>query len=276
MSKIPTLREICRKLDCQEKTKGGICWFECNTKADKTVIIFHGVTGGKIDMMPLAERYVGFGYAVYSVDLPGHGGSVRPELNSYDDLSDWLMRVFGEIGRMPDLIISNSFASSIVYHALRTGKIPQKTKVILACPTPDPSNLADVLQKLSNRLPDRFGWNSYNSKVAQDIRTRVLLQTKKKEAWQWLRESESYKKSTLSLRDANILSTLLYEQNPYKKGVDEKMQERITVLMGGKDNVVTKQTPDIMHQLLPEARFIAAPKAGHILHFEAVENYPET
>lgn len=46
--------------------------------------------------------------------------------------------------------------------------------------------------------------------------------------------------------------------------------------MGGKDNVVTKQTPDIMHQLLPEARFIAAPKAGHILHFEAVENYPET
>lgn len=167
MSKIPTLREICRKLDCQEKTKGGICWFECNTKVDKTVIIFHGVTGGKIDMMPLAERYVGFGYAVYSVDLPGHGGSVRPELNSYDDLSDWLMRVFGEIGRMPDLIISNSFASSIVYHALRTGKIPQKTKVILACPTPDPSNLADVLQKLSNRLPDRFGWNSYNSKVAR-------------------------------------------------------------------------------------------------------------
>ena len=30
-----------------------------------------------------------------------------------------------------------------------------------------------------------------------------------------------------------------------------------------------------MHELLPEARIISVPAAGHILHFEALEAYPE-
>ena len=88
MPEIPTLRQIYEKLGCQEKTAGGVCWFECNTSADKAVILFHGVTGGKIDMVPLAERYVNFGYAVYAIDLPGHGGSVQPPLNTYDARTD--------------------------------------------------------------------------------------------------------------------------------------------------------------------------------------------
>lgn len=62
------------RLGCEEQTKHGVCWYECNTTADKVAYIFHGVTGNKLDMIPLAERYVGFGYAVYLVDLPGHGG----------------------------------------------------------------------------------------------------------------------------------------------------------------------------------------------------------
>ena len=130
MPEIPTLRQIYEKLGCQEKTAGGVCWFECNTSADKAVILFHGVTGGKIDMVPLAERYVNFGYAVYAIDLPGHGGSVQPPLNTYDDLADWLVEDLARLGRTPDLIVSNSYSSSIVYHALRTEKIPKNTKVI--------------------------------------------------------------------------------------------------------------------------------------------------
>ena len=78
-SSIPTLRMLRDKLGCKEKTEHGVCWYECNTSADKVAFIFHGVTGNKLDMIPLAERYVGFGYAVYLVDLPGHGGSIRPE-----------------------------------------------------------------------------------------------------------------------------------------------------------------------------------------------------
>ena len=183
MSKIPTLRQIYEKLGCQEKTAGGVCWFGCNTSADKAVILFHGVTGGKIDMVPLAERYVNFGYAVYAIDLPGHGGSVCPQLNSYDDLVDWFTNALTCIGRTPDVIISNSYASSMVYHALRTEKIPRNTKVIMACPTPKMTLVADTMQLLSNLLLNaRFGWAIYNSRPIQIFRTNVLIKSRNHEA----------------------------------------------------------------------------------------------
>lgn len=273
MAKIPTLRQIYQKLDCQEKTKYGICWIQCNTKSSKTVAIFHGVTGGKIDMMPLAERYVGLGYAVYAFDLPGHGGSKMLPFRTYDDMADWMMRALGYLSRPINILISNSFSSSIVYHAMRKELLSESTKVIMGCPTPDSSRLADVLQSLSNHLPHKLGWFVYNSKPAQKIRVAAALQTRREDAWQWLSESERYKKETLTLDDSNTLTTLLYRQNPYQ-GVISNIYD-VSIVIGGKDNIITARTPEIVCQLIPHAQLIIVPEAGHILHFEAVEQYPE-
>lgn len=273
MAKIPTLWQIYQKLDCQEKTKDGVCWIQCNTRSSKAVAIFHGVTGGKIDMMPLAERYIGLGYAVYAFDLPGHGGSKMLSFRSYDDMADWMTRALDCLGRPINVLISNSFSSSIVYHLMRKELLPESMKIIMGCPTPDPSRLADVLQSLSNHLPHKLGWSTYNSKPAQKIRVAVLLQTKREDAWQWLSESERYKKETLTLDDSNVLTTLLYRQNPYQ-GVISDVYD-VSIVMGGKDNVVTSRTLEIVHQLMPHAQLIIAPEAGHILHFEAVDQYPE-
>ena len=276
MSEIPTLRELYDELGCRDQTVDGVCWLERNTGADKTAILFHGVTGGKIDMVPLAERYVNFGYSVYAIDLPGHGGSVRPQLNNYDDLADWFTNALARIGRTPDVIISNSYASSMVYHALRTEKIPRNTKVIMACPTPKMTLVADTMQLLSNLLLNaRFGWAIYNSRPIQIFRTNVLIKSRNHEAYRWLLESESYKKATVGLRDSEVLTTLLYRQNPFVSGVPRTDQQRVTVILGGKDNVANSKTNDIMRQLMPEAQFINLPAAGHILQFEAVDSYPD-
>lgn len=275
MSKIPSLKQIYTNLGCQEKIVDGVCWFECNTNADKVIIISHGVTGGKIDMVPLCKKYVELGFAVYAVDLPGHGGSVMPEANDYDDLTRWLTKVLRVIDRKPDAIIGNSFSSSIVYHALRTGKISKSTKVVMACPTPDQSRLADFLQGLSSHLPSKFAWEVYNTKPVQRIRmaSALKIRPRREDAWEWLFESESGKKSSLALEDSNTLTTMLYEKNPYIKGVSEDYD--ITVIIGSKDNIITSKTREIMKGLLPAATFITAPGAGHILHFEAVDSYPE-
>lgn len=273
MGKIPTLRQIYQSLGCQEKSQAGICWLQCNTEAKKTVAIFHGVTGSKIDMAPLAKRYANFGYAVYVFDLPGHGGSRMQDFRSYDDLGVWLIKALSCIGRPVDVLISNSFSSSIVYHALHTKLLPRRTKIIMACPTPDPSKLSDTLQSLSNHLPHELGWNIYNSKPVQKIRVAIALQTDKEEARQWLRESERYKKTTLTLTDSNILTTLLYRQNPYRGVISDKYD--VTIIAGDKDNVVTPRTPEVMQQLVPHAQLIKVVGVGHILHFEAVDSYPK-
>ena len=54
----------------------------------------------------------------------------------------------------------------------------------------------------------------------------------------------------------------------------EEAQQRITVIIGDKDNIINAKAVEIMHELLPRARFVTAPGAGHLLHLEAIEYYP--
>lgn len=274
-SSIPTLRMLRDKLGCKEKTEHGVCWYECNTSADKVAFIFHGVTGNKLDMIPLAERYVGFGYAVYLVDLPGHGGSIRPEINTYSDLDDWFVEVTTRVNRSPHLIIGTSFSSSILYHALSARLIPPQTKIILGCPTPDVSRLSSCAYQLFSKTPEALGWDIYNFRISQYIRALFALKTRRSDARLWLRESERSKKRSLTLRDGLSLSALLCDQNPYIAEVPTEYQDDIIIIIGDKDNVITSRTSVIMRRLLPEALIISVPNAGHLLQFEAVGSYPD-
>ena len=265
----PSLRQIAKTLGCEERQRNGICWLECNTSANKVAVVVHGVTGGKIDMMPLAEQYVRAGYAVYAVDLPGHGGSELPELRSYDDLAAWLARVIDAIGRTPDLLSSNSYGSSVVYRYMVNGLLPQKTRVVLACPTPHTSHVANALQTVSVHVPKKASWAVYNIYLGRLIRGAVVMSSHDRTAWSWFLESEKYKKATTTLRTSTILSTLLYNDNPFTASPSLEVQRRITVVMGARDRVVSEKARNAMRQLLPEAKIRIVPSAGHILHFEA-------
>lgn len=265
----PSLRQIAKTLGCEERQRNGICWLECNTSADKVAIVVHGVTGGKIDMMPLAEQYVRAGYAVYAVDLPGHGGSELPELRSYDDLAAWLARAVDAIGRTPDLLSSNSYGSSVVYRYMVNGLLPQKTRVVLACPTPHTSHVSNVLQIVSTHMPKKAFWAVYNIYLGQLIRGVVGMNTYDRGMWLWFLESEKYKKATTTLQTSTILSTLLYNDNPFTASPSLEVQRRVTVVMGARDRVVSEKARNAMRQLLPEAKIRIVPNAGHILHFEA-------
>lgn len=271
-SKAPSLRQMANQLGCQEKTKQGICWLECNTDAKKSVVIMHGVTGGKIDMMPLAQAYVSQGYAVYSPDLPGHGGSEMISDLTYDKLADWLQRLIDQIGPAPDLIVSNSYASSIVYHFLVRNMLPDKTKVILGCPTPLTSKVASVLQTVSNHAPRRAGWSLYNQYPFRIVRGVVGMNKRDSTIWQWFKESESYKKDTLTLDVSDKLTTLLFRQNPYITSPDESVQEKVTVVLSREDPVVSDKGRARMQELLPKATFRWLDGVGHLLHFESVSD----
>lgn len=66
------------------------------------------------------------------------------------------------------------------------------------------------------------------------------------------------------------MSSLLDTHNPYFAPAPPlDVQERITIILGTKDNVVTKRSLPLLRRLLPRARMIMVPGVGHILHFEA-------
>lgn len=267
--KVPSLAQIAKELGCREVRRSGFCWLECNTNVTKAVLILHGVTGGKIDMMPLAREYVKRGWAVYCLDLPGHGGSAMLELHSYDDLAEWLKRALAEFDREFDLIVSNSYASAIVYRTLAKGYIPRQTEIFLGCPTPTTSKLSNSMQKAIDYLPNRPVWQVYNTPPIQIVRIKIALKTKNHEALAWLRESEAKKKTYTTIENTSALSTLLYADNPFRAPLPLENQKNLTIVMGTKDNVASKNAIQTMKKLAPEAKLVEVRGVGHILHFEA-------
>jgi pimeloyl-ACP methyl ester carboxylesterase len=248
-------------------------WLESKAvTATKKLILVHGVTGGKEDMLPLAVEYEKQGYHVYCLDLPGHGDSPWQGSMTFSELAQWLDGFVAHVGE-PDVLVSNSFSSAVVYSYIQQGMLPVKTHVILGCPTPDTSRIAYSLHRIGNIIPMNTSWYLYTTWVANGIRTSMAAKKLRRESIRWLIESERRKRPTLHPQAGILLSNLLFSDNPYAgERIPEEIQRRMTVILGTKDNVVTRRTVDTLQELLPYAKHMLAHGAGHILHFEAVDD----
>ncbi|HEY0965263.1 MAG TPA: alpha/beta hydrolase [Candidatus Saccharimonadales bacterium] len=254
------------------KMYDGYGWLESENTYDKKLVLVHGVTGGKEDMLPLAVEYEKRGYHVYCLDLPGHGSSPWPGKMTFSDLAKWLDGFIAHIGE-PEVLVSNSFSSAVVYAYIQHGFLPSKTHVILGCPTPDISRLSSRLHKLSNMVPIDVSWYLYTTRLANGVRTSVLSKKLDMRSLRWLIESERRKRSALHAHAGMLLTSLIFSDNPYDGAeISEDIQRRMTVILGTKDNVVTRKTAGRLKELLPHATHIPAHGAGHIIHFEAVED----
>ncbi|HEU5121281.1 MAG TPA: alpha/beta hydrolase [Candidatus Saccharimonadales bacterium] len=259
----------------REKTKttpaGTFFWLVANESAEKVVVLVHGVTGNKLDMVALGEEYIKQGYAVFAPDLPGHGSAPALNADTFDDLGNWLRDFIFAIGRTPDILAGNSFASAICYNFATQGYLSPSTHLILACPTPDIAWSSRALRRASGVLPSKLAIKSYNSRLAIKARVAYLSKSKRSSAKQWLNESEYLKIPFIDAAVSNRMSMLLESHNPYLVSLPEKVQRQITVIVGEKDNVITKQSLPTLRKILPHARLLLVPHVGHILHFEAPE-----
>lgn len=246
------------------------CWLEANAAAEKVAVLVHGVTGNKLDMVVLGREYLKLGYAVYAPDLPGHGKAPELAANTFDDLGDWLDACILAIGRVPDVLVGNSFASGICYNYATQGYLDQKTHLILTCPTPDIAWSSRALRRAGGIFPNTFTTRAYNSPMAIKARELYLSKSKEPSSRKWLNESEYHKIPFIDARIGHRMSILLETHNPYLVvPPTPEIQRQITIILGTKDNVVTKRSLPLLRRLLPYVRMVMIPDVGHILHFEA-------
>lgn len=245
-------------------------WLAANEAAEKVAILVHGVTGNKLDMVVLGAEYVKRGYAVYAPDLPGHGKAPVLDVRDFDMLGDWLKGCIAAIGRQPDLLVGNSFASAICYNFAARGYLSAATHLVLACPTPDIAWSSRALRRAGGVLPNRIATRAYNGKLAINARVSYLGQSKEPSSRKWLNESEYHKIPFIQASVGNKMANLLASHNPYLlPPPSSEVQKQMTVIVGSKDNVITKKTLPALRRMLPYARLMIIPDVGHILHFEA-------
>ncbi|MBL8159690.1 alpha/beta fold hydrolase [Candidatus Saccharibacteria bacterium] len=244
-----------------------------NTKAKRGVLLLHGVTGNKLDMVVLGRHLARQGYAVYAPDLPGHGSAKGLVAKDFDQLGRWLDGCVASLaaqGVSINLVIGNSFAAAICYNYAQQGLLPDGCQLLLNCPTPDISRASRLLRYMGQALPEVVAWRLYNSHLVISIRIKYLHVSKRPEAKRWLRESELYKRSFLDVPVSNAMSALLHTHNPYEgRRLTKAVQQRTEYIIGDRDNVVTRHTATRLRQLLPDATPHVIHGAGHILHFDA-------
>ena len=235
-------------------SRDGFCWLEANTTAKKSAIIIHGVTGGKDDMLPLAEEYIALGYSVYCPDLVGHGGSAMIHVTKFDDLGRWFRDLVVAIGVEPSLMSKH-------------------THVILGCPTPTVALMSRLLNRIGQAVPDRIAWYVYNTLPARKLRVKILYRGSDRQSYDWLVESERRKYHYIAPNVSPILTNMIIRDNPFKgEQLPDDVQRQITVVLGERDNVVTSDARVYLMRKLPHAKFVSAGSAGHILHFEAISS----
>ena len=81
------------------------------------VVLVHG-SGMNRTVWQLQTRYLAHhGYRVAAVDLPGHGGSDRPCLETIPEMGGWVGRVIDELGLGPAHIVGHSMGTFIAIEA---------------------------------------------------------------------------------------------------------------------------------------------------------------
>ncbi|HMM52711.1 MAG TPA: alpha/beta hydrolase [Burkholderiaceae bacterium] len=116
----------------------------CPFDATRPVVVFvHGAQNDH-SVWALQSRYFAHhGFAVLAVDLPGHGRSAGPALDSIEALADWLLALLDAAGVARAALVGHSMGSLIAIEA--AARAPQRIERIALVGTAFPMKVSDAL-----------------------------------------------------------------------------------------------------------------------------------
>lgn len=92
----------------------------------------------------LQSRYLAHhGRAVLAIDLPGHGRSAGPALETVEAMADWLLALLASAGVAQAALVGHSMGALIALEA--TGRAPQRVRRLALLGAAFPMKVSDVL-----------------------------------------------------------------------------------------------------------------------------------
>jgi pimeloyl-ACP methyl ester carboxylesterase len=118
------------------------------------VVFVHGALNDHSVWALQSRWFAHHGYAVLAVDLPGHGASGGPALESVDAMRDWtlaLLRAAGAAGRCA--VVGHSMGSLIAMEV--AAALGEQAAALLMIATAYPMKVSDALLRTAQADPDR-------------------------------------------------------------------------------------------------------------------------
>jgi len=118
-------------------------------RAKRTLVFIHGA-GLDHSWFGLQSRYFGYhGWNVLALDLPGHGRSAGPALDSLPGLADWLVRVLDAAKLQSAALVGHSLGTLIALDC--AGRHAERVERIALIATAYPMKVADAFLEAAKR-----------------------------------------------------------------------------------------------------------------------------
>lgn len=221
------------------------------------LVFIHGA-GTDRTMWVLQTRYFAtHGWSVVAVDLPGHGGSEGPAVDTVEELVAWTADLVAETGWSHATIVGQSLGSAVALQlaADHPDLVTGLVLVAIAAALPVNASLLEAAEIDPPRAWDMVMlWSLARSSQLGGHPTPGL----------WMRESIRQIMATAP-RDA--LHTSLRAADGYRGGLDAAI--RVTcptlLLLGEEDRMVPCDTAEPLAHAIAHSKKMIIPDAGHQL-----------
>ncbi len=224
------------------------------------VIFIHGA-GMDHTIWALQTRWFAWhGYGVLAIDLPGHGKSDGPALESIDDMADWLGRLIGSCGAEKISLVGHSMGSLIALAtAAQAGdrlsslallgvgaEMPVHPDLLAAAKSNDPAAW-DLIVSWGFGRPAHFGLN--------------------KAPGMWMHGGG---RSLLARAPADVLGIDMAACDVYKGAPDAAARVACptVIIAGDRDMMTPVKAAMPLTEAIPDSKIVVLKGCGHIMMVE--------
>ncbi len=222
-----------------------------------SAIFIHG-TGLDHTVWTLPMRYFArHGRNVLAVDLPGHGGSEGPPLESIGDMADWVARVLVAVGVEQAAIIGHSMGSLVAFETVvRHPKCARALALLgISAPMPVHDQLLGAAKADDHAALDMLTiWSHSHVGQVGGVGTPGL----------WMTGGNM---KLLERAGAGVIHAGLKACNDYGDGSDRAIQIKCPtlVILGSRDVMTPSRVGKHLGELIPEAEIVVMNNCGHAM-----------
>lgn len=254
-------------------------WDYGDREADTTLVLVHGFRGDHHGLEPVVAQLDGV--RMISPDLPGFGEST-PMTEAHHDIDGyarWLgafVDGLGLTGRV--VLLGHSFGSIVVAGALAGphGTLPRPDAVVLVNPIGQPAlegprgiltRLAIFYYWLAAVLPERLGFGLLRNPLIVRVMSVAMAKTREPGLRRWIHDQHDRYFSAFSDRRV-VLEAFRASVSHDVSEYASRIPERTLLVAAEKDDITPIAAEYRLQKLFPDARIVAIPEVGHLIHYE--------
>ncbi len=231
---------------------------------DKPCIIFIHGAGGDHSVWVLQARYFAHhGFAVLAIDLPGHGRSDPPLLESVPDMATWLLRLMDCAGVARAILVGHSVGGLVALEA--TAQAPERIDSLAMLGVNFPMAVHD----------DLLGRTAANDHQALDLinswahgYSAHLGRNKVPGLWMMGGSIRLLERAPDGAVHADLQAAA-----DYNGGLNAaaKVACSALLLLGERDRMTRPKTAQSLAEAIPNVTIVVLPNCGHMI----MEEYPD-